>query len=335
MFDHSHYICTMNSLNDSFGRVIDYLRIGVTDRCNLRCRYCMPEEGIDFSHKKELLSYEEILRLCKIFKSLGIKKIRLTGGEPFVRKDFSDLLKGLSLIFDDIYITTNATHLQNFIPKLKSLGIKGLNISLDSLDKDKFHLITRRNKFDIVMQNILAARQKMIDIKVNVVVMKDVNDMEIINFIAWGMDHDINVRFIEAMPFNEYDGNREIFVPEKDILTIIRNEYLEVDFLPSDTPSSSKKYSIGAYQFGIIPAYTRSLCGTCNRIRMTPKGEMLTCLYSNHGIDLRQMMREAGSTDQGIKEQIIEAVKNKKKSGIEEEAFLSGDAFRSMTKIGG
>jgi len=324
------------SLIDSYGRIASYLRIGVTDKCNLRCRYCMPEEGIDFAHKNELLSYEEIIRLGKSFADLGVNKVRLTGGEPFVRKDIGVLLEELTKIFPKVHITTNASLLSDYIPELKRLRIAGLNISIDSLDRYKFHLITRRDSFITVMSNIKACLEVGIPTKINVVVMKGVNDMEIIDFINFGLKNNVEVRFIEAMPFNEDDGNKDVFMPAKDILAIIQSSFSNITKEVSDKPSSSEHYYIsGNYRFGIIPAYSRSLCASCNRIRLTPKGELLTCLYSKTGTDLLSLVRNKSISDNDIQKVILDSLSKKKKDGFEEEADRNEDIFRSMTTIGG
>jgi len=322
-------------LKDQYNRIADYLRIGVTDRCNLRCRYCMPAQGIDFAARKDILSYEEIIRLAEIFKQLGVNKVRLTGGEPFVRKDIDILLKRLCHLFPKVHITTNATLLTEHIPLLKELNISGLNISIDSLDKDKFLLITRRDTFDIVMSNILLCIQKEIPIKLNVVVMKGVNDMEILDFVAFGIEHNIEVRFIEAMPFNEDDGNKDVFMPAIDILKLISSEYPSVSKIENGPVSSSDIYNIDGQRVGIIPAYSRTLCGFCNRIRLTPQGELMTCLYSTQGKDLRALLRNPEISNDDLIHAIMESIGAKKKDGFKEERLQEGTVFRSMTTIGG
>lgn len=323
-------------LIDAHNRTIDYLRLGITDRCNLRCRYCMPEEGIDFSHREDLMSYEEMIRLVKVFVKMGVNKLRLTGGEPFVRKDIGMLLLQLSEIVPSIHITTNATLLEEHIPLLKRIGIAGLNISIDSLDRDRFFMITRRDTYDIVMQNIHRCLQHCISTKLNVVVMKGVNDMEIVDFVKFGLKHNIEVRFIEAMPFNEDDGNKNVFMSASEILMKISNAFDHVTLLQSEGSSSSNIYSINeSYIFGIIPSYSRSLCGTCNRIRLTPKGEMLTCLYAQSGVDLLRYLRQQDPTEKQLEDMISEAVSNKKKDGFDEEKLRDSEIFNSMTTIGG
>lgn len=323
-------------LRDQYNRIANYLRIGVTDRCNLRCRYCMPEQGIDFADRKEILSYEEIIRLAEIFQHLGVDKVRLTGGEPFVRKDIGVLLTRLSELFPKVHITTNATLLTNHISLLQTLNISGLNISIDSLDRDKFLLITRRDTFDTVMSNILACIDNNIPIKLNVVVMKGVNDMEILDFVAFGIEHNIEVRFIEAMPFNEDDGNKDVFMSASDIFERIVAEYSSMSKIENGPPSASDIYIIdNKFRVGIIPAYSRTLCSFCNRIRITPQGELMTCLYSTKGKDLRALVRDENVTNNDLIQAILESVGNKKVDGFEEERLQDKDVFRSMTTIGG
>jgi len=211
----------------------------------------MPAEGIDFAHRKDILSYEEIIRLSKIFSELGVDKVRLTGGEPFVRKDIDVLLQSLSEIFSKVHITTNATLLESYIPLLKELHITGLNISIDSLDRNRFSMITRRDSYEIVMKNILSCIENKIPTKLNVVAMKGINDIEIIDFIKFGLEHNIEVRFIEAMPFNDDDGNRDVFISAEDIEELIAMEFSSFHKLKANG-SSSNQYPInGNYTLGI------------------------------------------------------------------------------------
>ena len=322
-------------LIDTHNRTAKYLRIGVTDRCNLRCRYCMPEEGIDFAHRNDILSYEEIIRLSKIFSELGVEKVRLTGGEPFVRKDIDILIRALSKLFPKVHITTNATLLSDYISLIKETEVAGLNISIDSFNRERFFMITRRDSFEIVMDNILKCIESGIPTKLNMVVMKGVNDMEILDFVKFGLQHNTEVRFIEAMPFNEDDGNREVYMPASEIAELISGGFPSLHKLMADG-SSSDKYTVdGRAIVGIIPAYSRSLCSSCDRIRLTPQGELLNCLYSQSGTNLLTMIRDKNLNDDNVKEAIMESVMKKKKSGFEEEALIDKNAYRSMTTIGG
>ncbi|MDG1716511.1 MAG: GTP 3',8-cyclase MoaA [Saprospiraceae bacterium] len=322
-------------LGDTHNRIAKYLRIGVTDRCNLRCRYCMPAEGIDFAHRDDILSYEEIIRLAKVFSDLGVDKVRLTGGEPFMRKDIDVLLRSLSDVFAKVHITTNATLFSDHINLLKEIEISGLNISIDSLDRDRFFMITRRDSYALVMKNILDCIKNGIPTKLNIVVMKGINDMEIIDFVRFGMEHNVEVRFIEAMPFNDDDGNRDVYMPATEIAEMIAGEFPSLQKLVADG-SSSIKYTINGKQtVGIIPAYSRSLCSSCDRIRLTPQGELLNCLYAQTGTNLLAMVRDEKVSDGDIQQAIVDSVILKKRSGLEEEALIDKNAFRSMTTIGG
>jgi len=322
-------------LLDQYHRIATYLRIGVTDRCNLRCRYCMPSEGIDFSDRKDLMTYEEIIRLTGIFKSLGVSKIRITGGEPFVRKDIGNLLASLKNQFEDVYITTNATLLENHIYDLKSIGISGLNISIDSLDRNRFHVITRRDSFDQVLSNIYGCIDAGIPIKLNVVIMKGVNDMEIVDFLNFGKSNNVVVRFIEAMPFNQDDGNHDVHMSVDEMLESIRHQGVLPEPIQKDSISSSNLFKANDMEFGIIPAFTRSLCGMCNRIRLTPRGDFMTCLYSAQGVNLLSLLRKEQVSDDDIADVILDTVRKKRKNGFEEEALQGASIFKSMTTIGG
>lgn len=321
-------------LLDQYDRVANYLRIGVTDRCNLRCRYCMPAEGIDFAKRSDLLSFEEIVRLVKIFASLGVNKVRLTGGEPFVRNDIQDLISKIIELVPNLYITTNATLLHQHLPFLKEVKLSGLNISLDSLSSEKNAMITRRNDFDVVMNNIQLCLNHGVAVKLNIVVMKGINDNEINDFVAFGQKHKIEVRFIESMPFNDDDGNVGKFLSAADILDIIASKYPEIALANGSQNSSANQYQLGSQSIGIIPSYSRSLCGSCNRIRLTPKGEMLTCLYAKKGTNLLNMIR-SGYEDKDISLAIESTASKKLASGVDEEKLRNESVFNSMTTIGG
>ncbi len=325
-------------LIDSFGRTIDYLRLAVTDKCNLRCRYCMPEEGIDFSKNEDLLSLSEIARLAEVFGVLGINKVRLTGGEPFMRKDILQVLEVLSLHFKNINLTTNATLIQPYMHQLKQYNISSFNISIDSLHMEKFFAITKRDQFETVYNTIWELYDMGFRVKLNVVVMKGINETEIAEFCLLAKNHKVDVRFIEAMPFNAHDGNESQFLSLTEIEEHIINTFPSLQKVDSPRKSSSIKYSIDGFvgNIGIIPAYSRSLCGMCNRIRLTPEGQLLTCLYADQGINLRDLIRD-GFTN----EQLIAAIKGevmqKAKDGFEAESNRVSDSsvFQSMTTIGG
>jgi len=326
----------MMPLVDGFGRQMTYLRIGVTDRCNLRCRYCMPASGIDFVARKDLLNYDEILRLSSIFKELGVDKVRITGGEPFVRKDMDFLVHRLLQRFERVHITTNATRVHNHMELLAHEHIGGINISLDSLDPENFYQITRRDEFQQVITNVHQCIQTGIPVKLNMVVMKGMNEGEIPDFLRFGSEYGVPIRFIEAMPFNASDGNHGLFMSYKEILDAVKKEEPDLEVLQESEPSAAIQYQTAkGNRVEIIPAYSRSLCGSCNRIRITPKGRLLTCLYAKEGLDLRSLMRDEGLDDVGLAEVIQQAVALKKKDGRAEEAQRNEDVFQSMTSIGG
>lgn len=295
----------------------------------------MPEEGIEYSHRTDLLSYEEIFRLVSIFSNLGINKLRITGGEPFVRKDISYLIKKLSSVIPNLYITTNATLIHNHIELIKSY-VKGLNISIDSLDPINFQMITKRNSFDQIFKNIKLCRKLEIAVKLNMVVLRGINDHEISPFLDFCVNNNIEIRFIEAMPFNDFDGNHSLFVSAKEIEEIIRSANWNLRKITNNPNSAADEYSLEEKsRIGIIPAYARSLCGNCNRIRLTATGNILTCLYAKSGLNLRDVLRNKDYSDAMISELIVDAVMNKKKNGYAEEPFSGTGVLESMTTIGG
>jgi cyclic pyranopterin phosphate synthase len=277
---------------DKFNRVHDYLRISLTDNCNLRCFYCMPDEDYDFTPASRLMQASEILSLSEIFVAEGVKKIRLTGGEPFVRKDAAKIITSLSKLPVELSLTTNGTRLHDFITVLEDSNIRSLNISLDTLDSDKFLLVTRRDLFLQVMENIEVLLFKGFQVKLNVVVMKDFNDIEINDFIAWTKDVPINVRFIEFMPFsgNRWTSNK--VVSEQQILSIIEQKY---KFIPKQggPHDTAKSFAVEGHlgDFSIIGTMTAPFCSGCNRMRLTADGKLKNCLFSKGETDLLTPLR--------------------------------------------
>ena len=327
-------------LIDNHGREINYLRLAVTDRCNLRCFYCMPENGIKYMNRKDLLSFEEMTRLIRVFGDLGVSKIRITGGEPFVRKGIMSFLKGISELetIKEINITTNGTFTVEQIPALEKMGIKSVNLSLDSLDSQRFFDITRRDLFDQVMTTYRKLVDSKIRVKTNMVVMDGRNIEDIYPMLELTKHDDVSVRFIEEMPFNgtEGQGNATIW-PAKKIMTYIEEKYTHQKMV--DPPSStSLNYKIPGYvgSFGIIPAYTRTFCGSCNRIRLTPQGTLRTCLYGEGQVNFRDLIR-GGVTDEALGDHLIKVVGKRAKDGFEAEKSRSATlpASESMATIGG
>lgn len=279
-------------LIDSFDRAHNYLRISLTDNCNLRCFYCMPEEDYEFTPVSRLMQPDEIESLAKIFVANGVNKIRLTGGEPLVRKDAAEIITRLSKLPAELTLTTNATRLHDFADLLEKSKVRSLNISLDTLDKDKFNIITRRDGFQKVMDNIHLMLSRNFIVKINVVVMKGLNDKEIIDFVNWTKDLPVHVRFIEFMPF---DGNRwtsnQVFT-WKEILDEVEKNY-EVLRLHDGVNDTDKKYKIEGHKgtFAVISTMSSPFCSGCNRMRLTADGKMKNCLFSDKETDLLGALR--------------------------------------------
>jgi cyclic pyranopterin phosphate synthase len=295
---------------DSFSRIHDYLRISLTDNCNLRCFYCMPEEDYVFTPASRLMQTGEIESLTKIFVGLGVKKIRLTGGEPLVRKDAAKIILALSKLPVSLTLTTNATRLHEFIDVLKESSIKSINISLDTLQPDKFNLITRRSQFDTVQNNIQLLLANDFHVKINVVVMKGLNDVEINDFIEWTKNSPIHVRFIEFMPFsgNKWTSNR-VFTLQQ-MLDVIESKYSFIR-LQGEKHDTSKKYLVPGHAgtFAVISTMSAPFCGDCNRMRLTADGKFKNCLFSSEETDLLTVFRKGGD----IVPLIHESIRNKAK----------------------
>ena len=330
-----------SKLYDNHGRLINYLRLAVTDRCNLRCHYCMPAKGINYVPRKDLLSYEEMLRIVTLLTQMGIVKLRITGGEPFLRKDMMQFLRSISQLdtLEQIHITTNGTLTKDIVPELKELGIKSVNLSLDSLDKEKFFQITRRDELEKVMETLHLLLNHKIKTKINTVVMNGVNTDEIISMAELTKDFPISVRFIEEMPFNGKGKNADTAIwTYQDIYKKIEKHFPNIQKIKDPLFSTSLNYQIPNHlgTVGIIPAYSRTFCGTCNRIRITPKGLLKTCLYDDGVFNVKDLIR-AGATDQQLKTTFLEALGNRTKDGFEaEQNRNSGRTIsESMSSIGG
>ena len=327
-------------LRDGFNRTIDYVRIGVTDRCNLRCFYCMPKEGIPYEPKVDLLSYEEIIRLLDVLGNLGFRKVRFTGGEPFLRKNFITLLERTHQLshYKDIRITTNGTLMTQHIPKLKELGIDTINLSLDSLDATRFKKITRRDDFSKVMETFHTLLDEGLTVKINAVVMNGINTQDILPLVALAEQHPVNIRFIEEMPFNGgYKQNTTIF-KATDIFDTIQNKYTSLSAKTGKHGDTATNYTIDGFKgnVGIIPAFSRTFCNTCNRLRITPKGDIKTCLYDGGVFSIRDFIR-FGVTDEEIANKFIELIKLKPENGFVAEKGKKQSLVRkeSMSTIGG
>ncbi|KAK4511110.1 uncharacterized protein ATC70_012321 [Mucor velutinosus] len=327
-------------LVDNFDRHHNYLRISLTERCNLRCTYCMPEEGVPLTPNDQLLNTEEILRLARLFVSQGVTKIRLTGGEPTVRPDIIELVQHLGQLkqhgLQSLAMTSNGIALKRKLPALVEGGLDTLNVSLDTLDPHLFQIMTRRKGFDKVTGAIdEAVRLGMPHVKINTVVMRGINDQEVLNFAAYTKGNPVNVRFIEYMPFDGNKWNRDKLVPYRELMDRIESMYGILTKLGDGTNDTTKHYQVPGYQgkIGFITSMTEHFCGTCNRLRITADGNIKVCLFGNAEVSLRDMMRQ-GKTDEQLLEIIGAAVKKKKKqhAGMFE---LASRKNRPMILIGG
>jgi len=279
-------------IKDNYNRVHDYLRISLTDNCDLRCFYCMPDEDYQFTAPNKLMQAQEIEIIAKTFVKEGVKKIRLTGGEPLVRKDFATILQSLGNLDIELTMTTNGTRLHEFVDVIKAAGIKSLNISLDTLHADRYILMTKRDKQAQVMRNIQLMLDNGIGVKVNVVAMKGINDQEIIDFVKWTKDTPIHVRFIEFMPFDRNKWNSDKVITLNEILDKVTNSFNieSIDRLPHET---AKKYKVPGYKgaFAVISTMSAPFCGDCNRMRLTADGKMKNCLFSQSETDILTALR--------------------------------------------
>ncbi len=331
----------MDKIYDNHGRVINYLRLAVTDRCNLRCFYCMPEEGIKYVARNELMSYEEMERLIRLLVTMGIDKVRITGGEPFVRKNMFEFLERLSGItgLKKINITTNGTLTAPIVGDLKRIGISSVNLSLDSLDPGRFFDITRRDVFGSVMETFDALMQEGMPTKINAVVMDGRNIEDILPLVELTQKYPVSVRFIEEMPFNGTGSHyQNLEWNYKKILQHIRNVYPGLEKLKDPANSTSYNYKVPEFKgsIGVIAAYSRTFCGTCNRIRVTPQGMLKTCLYDDGVFNIKDIMR-AGASDEQLRSTFLEACGNRARDGFEAEQSrkFGIPVGESMSTIGG
>ncbi|PYH49380.1 molybdopterin cofactor [Aspergillus saccharolyticus JOP 1030-1] len=293
-------------LTDRFNRQHDYLRISVTERCNLRCLYCMPEEGIQLSPPSRLLTTPEIVYLSSLFVAQGVTKIRLTGGEPTVRKDIVPLMQSIGELrrngLRELCLTTNGISLHRKLDAMAEAGLTGVNLSLDTLDPFQFQIMTRRKGFDAVMKSIdrILEMNQMgagIKLKINCVVMRGLNDREIIPFIEMGRDNPIEVRFIEYMPFDGNKWSQGKMVSYQEMLAIIREKYPALEKVPDHKNDTSKTYQVPGFmgRIGFITSMTHNFCGTCNRLRITCDGNLKVCLFGNAEVSLRDIIRKANN----------------------------------------
>ncbi|MFI5253256.1 MAG: GTP 3',8-cyclase MoaA [Bacteroidota bacterium] len=326
-------------LQDSFNRTINNLRISVTDRCNFRCLYCMPEEGMIWLKRDELLTFEEIERLARIFSDLGVVKIRLTGGEPLMRKDFPLLVKKISNLnlFHDIALTTNGYFLEEQAQALQDAGLHRITVSLDSLDPLKFSAMARRDYFQKVWKGLEFIDQlNFHPIKLNTVMIRGYNDNEIDAFAELARRRNFIVRFIEFMPIGADDGwSIDKVVPAREIIEHLNRT--GVTLVPIEShgiqPADRFKFEDGKGEIGFISSVSDPFCGSCNRVRITSDGKFRTCLFSLNETDLKALLRN-GADDNEIKSAIRDAVFHKEKGHlINQPGFVRAE--RTMSQIGG
>ena len=328
-------------LTDSFNRKHTYLRISLIERCNLRCTYCMPAEGLNLTPRSHLMTYEEIYTIAKTFVQQGVTKIRLTGGEPLIRKDIPFILEKLASLQVELSITTNAVTVHRFIEIFQKYGIKKINVSLDTLQKEKFKQITRRNDFEKVYNNIHLLVSEGFQVKVNVVLIKGFNDNEMIDLINFTKNLPISLRFIEFMPFDGNQWNVKKLVSYQEIMQLVNETFSEEQIIrlkdaPNDT---SKNYRIKDYQgsFAVISTVTNPFCDSCNRLRLTADGKLKNCLFSATEADLLTNLRK-GKSIKPIIQKAVQA-KFKIRGGMNTSKKFQDKKFnsqnRSMITIGG
>jgi GTP 3',8-cyclase len=329
----------MKPLVDGHGRAIGDVRISVTDRCNFRCQYCMPAEGLPWLERSALLTYEEIERIVRLLASMGVRDVRLTGGEPLVRKELWRLVERLAAIEDvhDLSLTTNGYLLTRQVADLVAAGLRRINVSLDSLAPDRFFQLTRRDSLAQVLEGLEAAQRhpELRPIKVNVVALRDFTEAEVLRFAEFARQNPYEVRFIEFMPLDaDRAWTRDKVLPNAEIRDMIDAEY-PLEPLGRERHGTARRYRFadGRGEIGFISPVTQPFCGDCNRIRLTAEGQMRTCLFSMTETDLREPLR-AGATDAELEEIVRDAVWRKElKHHVNDPGFVQPP--RTMSRIGG
>jgi cyclic pyranopterin phosphate synthase len=299
----------------------------------------MPEEGIKYLPKKEVLSFEEIERLIRMMAGMGVKKVRLTGGEPFVRHDLMNLIRTITMIqgVEELHLTTNGILTGPHIPELKRLGVKSVNLSLDTLDRKRFIDITRRDEFDVTRKTLDLLLEHGIPVKINTVVMDGKNTEDILPLVELTRHENVAIRFIEEMPFNGTGAiHPDLRWNHKKIIEHIKEHVPVLTKLPDPPFSTSYNYQVEGYRgsVGVIAAYSRTFCGSCNRIRVTAQGQLKTCLYDDGVLNIKALMRE-GKSDDEIKELLLYAFSHRAKDGFEAERKKAKPVHESMSTIGG
>lgn len=303
-------------LVDRFGRTVDYLRISITDRCDFRCVYCMSEE-MTFLPRAQILTLEEINYIARAFIELGVKKIRITGGEPLVRRGVIGLLENIGKIesLEELVLSTNGSNLQEMAESIKTAGVKRINISLDTLDADKFKQITRTGELDKVLKGISAAKKLGFErIKINAVILKNRNHLEINDLVQFSVDNEIDISFIEEMPLGEINSHdrAEVYY-SSDLIKSDLKQNFQLHSIEDQTAGPSVYYQVTGTEtrVGFISPHSANFCSTCNRVRLTVEGRLLLCLGNEHSVDLKKVIRANPGNMEKLKKTIIEAMKIK------------------------
>ena len=323
-------------LVDTYGRVHKDLRISITDRCNFRCSYCMPEDGLEWSPREDLLTFEEIERIAGLLVDrFGVESIRITGGEPTVRANLADLINRLAKLRVDLSMTTNGATLSLAANRLKEAGLKRINVSLDSLRRERFAQLTRRDNLNQVLEGITTATDVGFDpVKVNMVVMKGINDDEVLDFVEFGRTNGVIVRFIEFMPLDADEAwDERKVMPLSEILEVISKAHGLIPVERDNSPAARWKYEDGAGEIGVIATVSDAFCDSCDRIRLTADGKFRNCLFALKHYDLRELLRDGADDDQ-ISNLFINGVKDKWEGHkIGKSVFIRPS--KSMSQIGG
>ena len=326
-------------MTDSFGRNIDYIRISITDRCNLRCVYCMPEEGVESISHDKIMTYDEILRICRVLAQKGLKKVKITGGEPLVRRGVANLINQIKAIdgIESVTITTNGVLLKEQYHSLVQAGVDCITVSLDTTDREKYAQLTRRDEIDRVLEGIaMAQKENLVRLKINSVPVYGLDEKEIISLVKFAKDYDTDVRFIEVMPIGS--GSNFDTVTEDDIKKVIEKHYGRL------TPYSEKRgngpsvhYSLDGFKgkIGFISAVSHKFCDQCNRVRLTADGHLKTCLQFEAGIDLMPCLR-GDKSDEELLQTLMHGIANKPKSHkFDNKDYFDEKEYRNMSQIGG
>jgi len=328
---------TSSPLIDPQGRTLDYLRLSVTDRCNLRCRYCMPADGVPLVARDLVLSLEELQRVGEIFTALGVRKIRITGGEPLLRKGVVDLMGALHALPSgpEVLLTTNGILLASHLVALRDAGLRRINLSLDTLDPNNWQRITRRSGHDIVLKAIDEVLQLGLALKINVVVLPGLNDHELNDFVALTHDRELSVRFIEPMPFDGAGKPLARTMSGDEIRARITEKHQLIS-LTNSPGAVDKLYKIEGHlgTIGIIEGHSRTFCGSCRRVRVDARGRLRTCLYGRPQTDLRVMMRD-GASNAEIMDTIRTVIARRLVDGVAAEKDSRLIGLESMVSIGG